>query len=212
MGLSSALCGCAGGADIGAVNEPRLDGADRLERRPSGVAVDLSAEPTRVDDRASADDGTVSLRAPLSKRVAYATVQAYFDAIVREDLPGLLVLVREGAQVEDTGASGTRTVHPIATMWRERFNKRDHHELAQALVYREADIVTFRSEEIDGLPVAVRFALPFSDMEPGDLVLQVPIVTPMVRSERYLGSEMYFWLRREEGRYLIVRIAEDLPL
>jgi hypothetical protein len=199
------------------------------ERRPAGIAVDLSSEPPPWRDRADSSEPIVTLRTPLGSKAAFDTVREFFSALVREDISGMSLLVRASALLDDTRAAhtnksakpaptrsrargGRRGTHSITTLWRERFRKREYHRLASRLVYREADVTTYRREQLDALPISVRYLGPaHDDVHTTDLVLRVPIITHTVRNERLLGNEIVFWLRRYQDRYLIYRMAEDLP-
>ena len=72
---------------------------------------------------------------------------------------------------------------------------------------------TFRGEELEALPLNVRYlpAVRAEPAQPTDLVLQVPITTHTIKNERLLGDELFFWLRRDGSRYVIYRMAEAIP-
>src|SRR6185503_3292684 len=99
-------------------------------------------------------------------------------------------------------------VFDAAAVWRQRFMKQEFQELASELVYREGDVITYHGDQIESLPLAVRYLVPTVQPLPTDLVLEVPIATTSIKNERLLGDELFFWLRREGDRYVIYRMAE----
>lgn len=181
------------------------------ERRAAGIAVDLTSPPPTSQDRAQTKDTIVALRAPLGLEAAHETVDHFFEAVVAEDISALSDLVQDETQVQDTRTGATTAAHPAAALWRQRFQKREYQALSGELVYRDADVGTFRGDQIDDLPLAVRYLSSNDDVLPNDVVLHVPIVTHSLRSERLFGDEIFFWLRRRGSRYVIYRMAEEVP-
>jgi hypothetical protein len=205
------VCACGKGAEF-----PTASELPDEPRRPDGIAVDLSSEPPVTRDRAESSDALVTLRTPLGTEVALATVRAFFEAMVNEDTVTLDKLISSDARMQDTrtrpAAPSSSAEQTLSGLWRDRFTKHEFKLLTPALLYREGDITAYRKEQLDALPIAVRYlGPPRTAIEPTDVVLHVPIVTHTVKSERLLGDDMYFWLRREADRYLIYRMAEDLP-
>jgi hypothetical protein len=209
--IAVALClaGCASSASA------QFDSAAALpeaERRPDGIAVDLSSEPPASVDDAESRDSIVTLRTPLGVAVARATLRAFFAAMVSEDIAKMSQVVDGGALVQDVRAKPPAgQAIELTTLWRRRFGKREYQLLSPELIYREGDVMTYRSSEIDALPLSVRYLPDVGAPMPTDLVLHVPIVTHTINNERYLGDDVFFWLRREGERFMIVRMAEDLP-
>jgi hypothetical protein len=212
--LTALPCACGGRGGFPTASELPGD-----ERRPDGIAVDLSSDPPPWRDRAESGDHIVTLRTPLSSGAALETVRSFFDALVNEDASALDKLAVSNAVVEDTrarrappGGPSAAATHTLTSLWRERFRKHEFQGLSGGLLFREADITTYRKQQLDALPIAVRYLGPARDaVEPTDLVLHVPIVTHSVKNERLLGDHMFFWLRRDEERFVIYRMAEDLP-
>ncbi len=203
-------------AACGGAGAPRFPTATSLpddERQPDGIAVDLSSEPPPLRDRAQSSDVLVTLRTPLGIDVAKAVVRRFFDSVTREDMAAMQSLVRFSAVVQDTRSRsrGPRS-HGLVTLWRRRFAKRDHQALASRVIYREADVTVFHGAAVDTLPLEVKYLDPSDATEPSDVVLKVPIATPIIKSERLFGDELYFWLRRDGDRYQIYRMAEAVPL
>lgn len=206
--------GCGAGAEF-----PTASELPDEPRRPDGIAVDLSSEPPASRDRADSRDALVTLRTPLSTDVALLAVRQFFEAIVNEDMPSLEKLVVPEALLQDTrvrptgaGVPAQGATHGVTSLWRERFNKHEFTGLSPRLLYREGDITTYRKDQLDTLPIAVRYLGPSrAVVDTTDLVLHVPIVTHTVKNERLLGDELFFWLRRDGDSYVIYRMAEDLP-
>lgn len=181
-------------------------------RRPDGVAVDLTSEPPPLTDVANVADGVATLRTPLGGEVALVTIRGFFAAMVREDLGAMASLTSPAALVRDTNSATSFRVQNLVQLWRERFQKFDYTELASALVFREADVMTYRPEHLTSLPTNTQQAFAGETMAPTDLVLRVPIITPNVQNERVLGNELVFWLSRQQDRYVVMRIAEVIPM
>ena len=181
------------------------------ERRAAGIAVDLTSPPPPSQDRAATQDTIVALRAPLGLEAAHDTVGHFFEAVVAEDISALSDLVQNETQVQDTRSSPSAKVHPATTLWRQRFQKREYQAMAGQLVYRNADVGTYRGDQIEELPLAIRYLSSNDDVRPNDLVLHVPIITHSLRSERLFGDDIFFWLRRRGSRYVIYRMAEEVP-
>jgi hypothetical protein len=204
----AALAACSGG------DGARFPTASELPsgpRRPGGIAVDLVSEPPTSADLAQADDGIVTLRAPLGTDVALATVRRFFEAVIAEDPVRMSEVMRGSTQVQNTRVGAQVRVSDAIAVWRTRFMKQELGELQAHLVYRESEIVVFRGDQLDALPLSVRYLAPTAPPRPTDLVLEVPIATPTVKNERLLGDEIFFWLRRDGDRYVIYRMAEELP-
>ena len=158
----------------------------------------------------------VTLRTPLGNEAARAAVRAFFHAVAQEDLNALGAVVAPGAVIQELpqGASaGSSRTREALNFWGQRFRQKDYGALGSQLVYRETDIETIRAADVDALPAVVRRGPGpgAGRMAESDLVLRVPVLTPSVRSERLLGSEVYFWLRRTGDRYVISYIAEPYP-
>ena len=208
MGTALALQACTEHASA------RFPTASKLpegKRRPDAVAVDLASEPPPWQAVGKSDKGLMTLRTPLGVTVAKRTVKTFIAALVREDMSDMSSLLHPGAQVSNTRSSTRFGTQNLAYLWRRRFQKRKYEQLANRLVYRDADVMTYRGDHIDRLPVNVRLVAASRDMSPGDLVLRVPIATTTVRNQRLLGDELVFWLRRKDDRFVIYHMAEDIP-
>lgn len=213
----AAAIGCAA---CGGVTAPRFPTASKLpddDRQPDAIAVDLPSSPPPTRDATSAEQGIVALRSPLGVTAARDTVGAFFRAVVHEDMTELSSIVRSGATVEDARAGAARShstqEREALSWWRERFRKHEFEALSAHLVYRPSEIETYRTDQLEALPVRVRHS-PQSGpdaLQPSDIILRVPIITHSVSSERLLGDELFFWLRRVEDRYVIVHMAEPAP-
>lgn len=208
---------CALGCDpLGSADFPTASKLPDDERRPDGIAVDLASDPPATQDRADSQDELVALRAPLGVDAAHETLRMFFDAMVGEDIAAISGVTDPNAQVQDLRVIGTAspspTNHGLSTLWRQRFRKREYQRLASQLLYREADVTTYRSADLDALPINVRYLPEITPPEPTDVVMRVPITSHTLNNERLLGDELFFWLRREGSRYVIYRMAEDIPL
>ncbi len=182
------------------------------ERRPDGIAVDLTSEPPGPKALGHTEDKILTLETPLGVDVALSTVRGFFDSLETEDISTMLQFVESGAMLHDTSPRTNRPVHNVTALWRQRFRKHEYHLLATRLVYREGDITTYRGDQLEMLPISVRYLTPPVHTEPTDIVLRVPIVTHRIKSRRVFGDELFFWLRRVDDKLTIYRVAEDVPL
>jgi len=195
----------------GATSFPTQSQHDDDERRAAGIAVDLASPPPPSRDRADSGDPIVALRAPLGLAAAHETIRHFFDAVYAEDIAAMSELLAPEAQVQDTRSGPNAKAHPATTLWRQRFQKRDYPALSGQLVYRDIDVGTYRGDQLDALPLAVRYLSANDEVRANDLVLHVPIITHSLRSERFFGDEIFFWLQRRGSRYVIYRMAERVP-
>jgi hypothetical protein len=189
------------------------------DRQPDAVAVDLPSQPPPAGAQARSDAQVVALRSPLGVAAAHDTVRAFFRAVIREDVGALSALLVPTAQVVDVdpAAGGSAVSSPRArgarSWWNQRFRKHDYPDLGTRVVYRESDIETYRFDDLPTRPIssASLGLTRIDEMQRQDLLLRVPIVTTSVRSQRLLGSELYFWLRRDGDRFVVYRIGEPFP-
>ncbi len=205
-------CLAAGCIDKTPAQFPTANALPDDDRRPDGIAVDRTSEPPPSQSRAETEENIVTLRTPLGSQVALQTVRSFFDAMIGEDVSALSLIVMPNAMNEDTRSASRKRSLSILNMWSERFRKREYQKLATQLIYREADVMIYRSGQLAALPLAAR--LRTSARTTGganDLVLRVPIITHTVKNERLLGDEVFFWLERREGSFVIAQTAESVP-
>jgi hypothetical protein len=202
------LTGCA-------ASGPTFKTAAKLpsaDRKPDGIAVDLVSEPPPYVATAEAKDGVVTLRTPLGTAAAMAAVRTFFESVLREDMNAMLTVTTPAALVNDTRGSVLTRSYNVRFLWQQRFGKYDYALLSGRVIYRDSDVRTYRSADAEQLPYELKAAMVGDPLQEGDVVLRVPIVNHSVKSERLLGDELTFWLRREDARFVIYRIAEEVPL
>ncbi len=206
--LLTGACAGAGGADFRTASK-----LPSGERKPDGVAVDLVSEPPPSGPSGETGDGVVTLRAPLGTTAAMATLASFFDAVLHRDINAMSIVMTSNAIASDTRSYSQNRNINLNYLWRQRFAKYDYALLAGRVVYRESDVRTYHSDDADALPYDLKAAAAGGEpLLPGDLVLRVPIVNHSVKNERMLGDELTFWLRRDESRFLIYRVAEEIPM
>jgi hypothetical protein len=207
--LAVALCSCAGssGAKFPAATKLPSD-----ERKPDGVAVDLMSDPPPHEASAATDEAVVTLRTPLGSEAALTSLREFFQAVLREDLFAVSQMLAPGALVSDPRGAAHARFHSLSDAWRQRFAKFDYSLLSGRVVYRDSDVRVYRAGDVGALPYDLRAAMAGEVLQQGDLVLRVPVVNHTIKNERLLGREMTFWLRREDSRFLIYRMAEEVPL
>jgi len=179
-------------------------------RRPDGVAVDPSSETPKVEDVAGTAKGLVTLRTPLGADAAMVTVGAFFRAIVAEDADSLEALfTRDALMINPAGGPGGGSPQ-AALYWTQRLRRLDYTKLAGEVVYREAELEIFRSD--DAFEATPHPSIRADALAAGDVVVRVPIVTPRVGSDKLLGEEVLLWLRRDVDRFRIYRVLEDFQI
>lgn len=172
-------------------------------RRPDGAVADLAFHAPAPALRASAGDMLVALRTPLDPARALDLVQAWFDAIGREDdgaiaslaLPSAMVVPR----VRGPGVA-------FGDHWRVRLRRVRYRGIVAEPPWRPGDVELATAEELDrrGVPRP-------ADAAAGDLRVHVPIV-PGRGGERLFGDAVDLWLRPDGSRWRIRMQVEDFQL
>jgi hypothetical protein len=164
-------------------------------RRPAGVAVDPAPELPKPAPAASAEAGLVVLKTPLDTQAARQVVKDFFRAAVEQDAD------------RQAGASmGRQQAQPF---WRLRLSRLDYGALAGQVVFRDAELEVYRSEDLARLRPARTLAMA---VQGDDVLVRVPIATPRVGRTRLFGDEVTFLLRPNGATFKIVEMAEDFQL
>jgi hypothetical protein len=198
-----ALCvGCAGSRPSTAIGTE----AARYPppRRAPGVAEQRSEvlpEPTLVGN---SRDQWLVLRAPMASGLARDAVRDFLRATVNEALERIDPLLARQAFV-DTG-SGRQ---PARAFWQSRFTVLDYTELRGQLLFREADLETFRAEDLARMPATRR---PSIELAADEIAVRVPIRVSWAGRARLFGDELLFRLQPAGTRYEIAEITEDFRL
>ena len=198
-----ALClSCAGAPQAPAAST--ASAATVAPRRAPGVAElrsEVSPEPTRVGN---SRDQWLVLRAPAASGLAREAVRDFLRAAVDEALERMEPLLTPQAFVE-TGAGR----QAARAFWQSRFTVLDYTELRGQLLFREADLETFRAEDQARLPPARRFPI---ELGADEIAVRVPIRVSWTGRARLFGDELFFRLQPAGTRYEIVGISEDFRL
>jgi hypothetical protein len=96
-------------------------------------------------------------------------------------------------------------------LWRQRFGKHDFLGLSPASLYREDELERFDPAEPGALPVELRSAHSGESLDSEDVILRVTILSQGTKGERLFGDTLTFWLRRDDERYVVSRVAEEVP-
>jgi hypothetical protein len=182
------------------------------QRKPDGVALDLMSEPPPVQNRANAREQLVTLRTPLGEAAAHATVRRFFEAVVSENLGELSAIGAPTTLVSDTRGNTLERVHNYGFLWRQRFTKFDYVALDRNALYRESEIESFDVAHPETLPNDIKVASSGEPLAPDDVLLRVRMLGQSTNGVRVFGDTLTFWLRRDDDRYVIYRMAEDVPL
>jgi hypothetical protein len=173
-------------------------------RRAPGVT-EAQADPMPAPvRRGNSRDQLLLLRAPASAELARNIVREFLRAAVNERPERLEPLLAADAFV-DTG-SGRQ---PARSFWQMRLSQLDYTELKGQLLFRDADVQTFRAEDLARLPAGRRISLELSEDE---VAVRVPIRVSWTGRTRLFGDELLFRLQPAGARFEIAEIAEDFRL
>jgi hypothetical protein len=175
-------------------------------RRPAGVAVDPAPELPKPAPAASAEAGLVVLKTPLDTQAARQVVKDFFRAAVEQDADRLDKLLDEQSYVQAGASMGRQQAQPF---WRLRLSRLDYGALAGQVVFRDAELEVYRSEDLARLRPARTLAMA---VQGDDVLVRVPIATPRVGRTRLFGDEVTFLLRPNGATFKIVEMAEDFQL
>jgi len=202
-GAALALClSCAGTAPAPSASTPSA--ATLAPRRAPGVAElrsEVTPEPTRVGN---SRDQWLVLRAPAASGLAREAVRDFLRAAVDEAIERMDPLLSLQAFVE-TGAGR----QAARAFWQSRFTVLDYTELRGQLLFREADLETFRAEDQARLPAARRFPI---ELGADEIAVRVPIRVSWTGRARLFGDELLFRLQPAGPGYEIAEIHEDFRL
>lgn len=204
--LAAAVAGCgAAGPSMFPTGEdgPRL-------RRPDGVVIDPESAPPAPRDRASVEDGMLTLRAPLGPEVAIATVRELFRRVVARSTESLSELFTQNAQPLSGVPGGYGVPDRAWDWWVQRSRRLDYTKLAGEVLFREGDIEIFRAS--DALDTPPHPAIRTDALDDSDVILRVTMLAGTSGTDRYFGDSIVFWLRRDGDTYKIYRQLEDFQL
>jgi hypothetical protein len=183
---------------------PSASAATEPERRAPGVA-DVQTLVLPAPARAgSSRDELLLLRAPPASELARQTVRDFLRATVNEAMDRLEPLLADQAFVD---AGGGR--QPARAFWQLRFAQLDYTELRGQLLFRDADLQTFRAEDLARLPASRRLALELGEDE---VAVRVPIRLSWAGRTRLFGDELLFRLQPSGSSFEIAQISEDFRL
>jgi hypothetical protein len=158
-------------------------------------------EPTRVGN---SQDQWLALRAPAGSGLARDAVRDFLRATVNEALERMEPLLAPQAFVE-TG-SGRQ---PARAFWQSRFTVLDYTELRGQLLFRDADLQTFRADDLARLPATRKLAI---ELGADEIAVKVPIRVSWAGRPRLFGDELLFRLQPAGAGYEIAEITEDFRL
>lgn len=209
LGLASAI-GALGCGPAGPALFPTGEEGARGQRRPDGVVIDPESSPPAPHDRASAEDGMVTLRSPLGPEVAIETVRELFRRIVARNTDSLSELFTTNATPLSGVPGGYGVPDRAWDWWLQRTRRLDYTKLAGEVLFRESDIEIFRaSDAVDSPPHP---AIRTETIDESDVILRVTMLAGTNGTDRYFGDTIVFWLRRDGDSYKIYRQLEDFQL
>jgi|SRR6188768_511670 len=202
LGVLGLCLSCAGAQP--AAGTSGASAASVAPRRAPGVPEQHSEvlpEPSLVGNTR---DQWLVLRAPAASGLARETVRDFLRATVNEALERMDPLLAPQATV-DTG-SGKQ---PARSFWQSRFSVLDYTELRGQLLFREADLETFRAEDLARLPTGRKFPI---ELAADEIAVRVPIRLSWTGRARLFGDELLFRLQPTGTRYEIAEISEEFRL
>lgn len=168
------------------------------------MVMDPQTELPSPQQVANVEEGLVSLRAPLPASRTRALARAFFRAIVTEDMPTLASLLMPEASFSSPSSAPKARVLDV---FRARTQRFDYRPLAEANLYDDARVETYRFEDFEeGL--SLPFARP-SAMKPSDIVLRVPISQSETSAGKLFGDEVVFVIGRDGRETRIRAVMED---
>jgi len=185
---------------------PTTTAPDDEPRRAPGVAVDPAPRLPPPADAADSSRGLVVLSTPGDVAQAHQVVERFFRAVVSEAPEQLDALVSPTAWVVST-SQGWR--ERATQFWQSRLTQLEYGALTGQVVYRDAEVVTYRARDLPDLPASRR---PPLRARGDDVVIRVPITQPRIGRTRLFGDEIWFLLRSDAGGYHIEEMAEDFRL
>jgi len=207
--LSSA-CLCALGLCLScaAPRAPASTSAEQARypapRRAPGVPEQRSEVQPEATSVGNSRDQWLVLRAPAPSGLAREAVRDFLRAAVNEALDRMDPLLAPQAFVDT--ASGRQ---PARAFWQSRFSVLDYTELRGQLLFREADLETFRAEDLARLPATRRLPI---ELGTDEVAVRVPIRVSWAGRPRLFGDELLFRLQPAGARYEIAEITEDFRL
>jgi hypothetical protein len=185
-------------------NFPTTTEFPETPRRAPGIAVDPLSELPRPTQAAEAEAGLNVLTPPADAGRARGIVRQFFRAAVAENAEDLEPLIAQQAWLE---SGGTR--QPARAFWRTRMSQLDYGTLAGQLIYREAQVETYRAEDATRLGPNRRIP---TDIKDDEILVRVPIAVSWTGRTRLFGDEVVFRVRPSGSRYEITEIVEDFRL
>lgn len=199
-----ALCSSCAGAPPSPAARGGGSGEPPPARRAPGVPEQRSEVLPEPVSTGNSRDQWLVLRAPGVGGLAREAVRDFLRAAVNEALERMDPLLAPQAMV-DTG-SGKQ---PARAFWQSRFTVLDYTELRGQQLFRDADLETFRADDLARLPAARRFPL---ELAADEIAVRVPIRVSWAGRARLFGDELVFRLRPAGTRYEIAEINEDFRL
>jgi len=196
LGLCS---GCAGERPTAVAHPP-----PPVPRRAPGVAELRSEALPEVARAGNSRDQWLVLQTPGASRLARDAVRDFLRAAVNETLERMDPLLAPQAFVNTP--SGRQ---PARAFWQSRFTVLDYTELRGQLLYRDADLETFRAEDLARVPSTRR---PSIELAADELAVRVPIRVAWTGRARLFGDELLFRLQPTGAGYEISEIEEDFRL
>ncbi len=201
--LASLSIGCASGR---ALQFETQSEPEEAPRRAPGVAIDRAPELPAAAQSAVTGAGVAQLTTPPDTSLARKTARRFLELMLRGSFRELEPIIDEQAWF-NTGPTGgrQRARHFMQT----RMARVDYSKLSINSLYRQADVETYRAEDLPGLGKGR--SVP-RVVQGDDVLVRVFISTPRVGRTRVFGDEVSFVLRPSDGGFSVVEIVEDFQL
>jgi hypothetical protein len=179
---------------------------DDAPRRPAGVAVDPSPTLPAPQSSSGAEQGLLVLKSPLDAQAARQVVKDFLRAVVDQDGDRLEKLMDDQAYVQAGAGMGRQQAQPF---WRLRLSRLDYGALDGQVLFRDAELEIYRSQDVQTLRPARVLNIA---VQGDDVLVRVLIATARVGRTRLFGDEISFLLRPSGSSFKIVEMAEDFQL
>ncbi|MDX2051604.1 MAG: hypothetical protein SFV15_04375 [Polyangiaceae bacterium] len=193
------LIGCGAHLESSASSMPPQDPTETnlASGNPRPPRVVSAALVPRSQDVANAQKGWVTLREPLPRSAAVATIARLCAAIAAESSDDLAALVAPDPWLEVQGER-----RPLLTTWTARFARLPYQLIPCEEALDLSHISLFSTETPELLGEGRSLA------EGAEFVAKVPVLRPQHNGERLFGATLFVGLRRVDDEYRVTAMLD----
>ena len=119
-----------------------------------------------------------------------------------------LCLTRDATIVSPATGTPQARLPTAGVFFAQRFRRLDYTKLAGETLYHRSDVVVAHAGDAEAVAERMGMAAPGA----GEMALRVRLVLVRSGTDRVLGDEIIFYLRREGSAYRIARMVEDFSM